>query len=359
MEFCEKNGIVLLTFPSHCSHKLQPLDVSVYGPLKTYYNAECGNWMKPGRKITLYEVSEILGKSYAKAFTLENATAGFQKTGIYPFNDDIFKEVDFLPSVAYRPIAKKDKNCQQLQLKQNLNEVENRNECLSKSLNKSFSNNIASSSTNSTCSSSTTIQFSFSPELVRHYPVVKVSFSNLQKRKSAEPIIGAENSEKNIRSFRSKSKKLQGAVSNNLLKFNKNHNDTESEDNISLRDDSDCDISSEDDDLNEKQLPNIGDFVLVKFEMKKPHSIFHYYVGKILDEDNEDNEFEVKFLKRIITKNVDAHIFSFPSEDDVAGVDKDDVVMILPKPYSLGTSSRCENQYRFPFNLSHWRIPTS
>ena len=175
---------------------------------------------KPGKKITLYEVSEILGKSYTKAFTLENATADFQKTSIYPFNDDIFKEVDFLPSVAYRPIVEKEINCQQFKLKQNLNEVENRNESLSKSLNKSFSNDIASSSTNSTSSSSTTIQFSFSPELVRLYPAAKVSFSNLQKRKSAEPIIGAENSKKNIRSFRSKSKKLQGAISNNLLKFN-------------------------------------------------------------------------------------------------------------------------------------------
>ena len=242
LEFCEKNGIVLFTFPTHCSHKLQPLDVSVYGPLKRYYNAECGNWMinKPGRKITLYEVSEILGKSYAKAFTLENATAGFQKTGIYPFNDDIFKEVDFLPSVAYRPIVEKDINCQQLHLKQNLHEVENQNGSLSKSLNKRFSNNIASSSTNSTCFSSTSIQFSFSPELISLYPAAKVIFSNLQKRKLAE------NSEKNIRSFRSKSKKLQGALSNNLLKFNKNDNDTESEDNISLRDESDCDISSED-----------------------------------------------------------------------------------------------------------------
>ena len=89
--------------------------------------------------------------------------------------------------------------------------------------------------------------------------------------------------------------------------------------------------------------------------MKKPHSIFYYYRGKIQYEDNKDNEFEVKFVKRIMTKNVDGHIFSFPSEDDVAGVHKDDVVMILPRLYSLGTSSRFENQYRFPFNLSHWR----
>ena len=92
----------------------------------------------------------------------------------------------------------------------------------------------------------------------------------------------------------------------------------------------------------------------IKFEMKKPYSVFHYYREKILNEDNEDKEFEVKFLKRNMIKNVDAHIFSFPSEDDVAGVDKD-VVMILPRLYSLGTSSRCENQYQFSFNLSHWR----
>ena len=208
------------------------------------------------------------------------------------------------------------------------------------------------SSTNSTCSSSTTIQFSFSPELVRPYLVAKVSFSNLQKRKSAEPIIGAENSIKNIRLFRSKSKKLHGAVSNNLLKFNKNYSDTEWEDNISLQA-MRVTLVVEEDDLNEKQLPDIGDFVLVKFEMKKPHSIFHYYIGKNLDEDNEDDEFKVKFLKRIITKNLDTHIFSFSSEDDIASVDKDGVVMILPKPYSLGISSQCENQYRFPFNLSH------
>ena len=73
--------------------------------------------------------------------------------------------------------------------------------------------------------------------------------------------------------------------------------------------------------------------------MKKPHLIFHPYRGKILDEDNKDNEIEAKFLKRIMTKNVDAHISSFLSEDDVAVVDKNDVVMILLRLYFLGTSS--------------------
>ena len=30
-----------------------------------------------------------------------------------------------------------------------------------------------------------------------------------------------------------------------------------------IRDESDCDLSSKEDDLNKKQLPNIGDFVVV------------------------------------------------------------------------------------------------
>lgn len=38
--YCKENGVVLLTFPPHCSHKLQPLDRGVYGPLKSYFNHE-------------------------------------------------------------------------------------------------------------------------------------------------------------------------------------------------------------------------------------------------------------------------------------------------------------------------------
>ncbi len=38
IEFCRENGIVMLSFPPHCSHKLQPLDRTVYGPLKRHVN---------------------------------------------------------------------------------------------------------------------------------------------------------------------------------------------------------------------------------------------------------------------------------------------------------------------------------
>jgi hypothetical protein len=49
-------GIHLLTIPPHTSHKLQPLDKTFFGPLKTHYNEECSKFMtnNPGKRITLY-----------------------------------------------------------------------------------------------------------------------------------------------------------------------------------------------------------------------------------------------------------------------------------------------------------------
>jgi len=34
IDYCRENGVVLLSFPPHCSHKFQPLDWSVFGPFK-------------------------------------------------------------------------------------------------------------------------------------------------------------------------------------------------------------------------------------------------------------------------------------------------------------------------------------
>lgn len=38
LNYARENGILILTIPPHTSHKLQPLDRTVFGPLKTYYS---------------------------------------------------------------------------------------------------------------------------------------------------------------------------------------------------------------------------------------------------------------------------------------------------------------------------------
>lgn len=46
LDIAAANGVHILSFPPHCSHKLQPLDVSVFGPIKTYYKSQCSAWQK-------------------------------------------------------------------------------------------------------------------------------------------------------------------------------------------------------------------------------------------------------------------------------------------------------------------------
>ena len=39
-----ENSLSILTTPPHCSHKLQPQDVRVFEPFKTFYSKSCSNW---------------------------------------------------------------------------------------------------------------------------------------------------------------------------------------------------------------------------------------------------------------------------------------------------------------------------
>ncbi|XP_063231073.1 uncharacterized protein LOC134535762 isoform X2 [Bacillus rossius redtenbacheri] len=106
LELAKHNGIILLTFPPHCSHKLQPLDVSVYFPFQNAYNKAAQQWMihHPGTPMTVYNVGEVIGKAFPQAFTPQNIVSGFRVTGIHPFDKNIFTDDDFLrASVTDRP----------------------------------------------------------------------------------------------------------------------------------------------------------------------------------------------------------------------------------------------------------------
>lgn len=41
----KENGIILLTVPPHCTHKVQPLDVSLLIPFHTFYDSALDAWM--------------------------------------------------------------------------------------------------------------------------------------------------------------------------------------------------------------------------------------------------------------------------------------------------------------------------
>ncbi|RXN04570.1 polycystic kidney disease 1-like 3 isoform X1 [Labeo rohita] len=106
VDFCKGQGIVLLTFPPHCSHKLQPLDRSVFGPFKKMVNSASDDWMRgnPGKTMSIYDIPGIVRIALPAAATQKNIQAGFQCTGIWPYNSSIFQDCDFAPSqVTDRP----------------------------------------------------------------------------------------------------------------------------------------------------------------------------------------------------------------------------------------------------------------
>ena len=94
LDTAKNNGITMITLPAHCSHKLQPLDRSVFGPFKRYYNASCDNWMLSNpRPMTIFDIAGIARPAYDRAFKKENIESGFAVCGIEPFNRDLQRTV--------------------------------------------------------------------------------------------------------------------------------------------------------------------------------------------------------------------------------------------------------------------------
>lgn len=108
LNFAKSNGIVMLSFPPHCTHRLQPLDRSVFGPFKKHINTEIGQWLtnNPGSTFTIYDIPSTVAKAFPLAFTPTNIQAGFKSCGISPFDRNVFGEHDFLGSfVTDRPAS--------------------------------------------------------------------------------------------------------------------------------------------------------------------------------------------------------------------------------------------------------------
>lgn len=97
IEIARNNGVILVSIPPHSSHKLQPLDVGFMGPFKTYYAQEIETWLRshPGRIVTVYQIAELVGKAYLRSASAETAVKAFQKCGICPLDENVFRDCDF------------------------------------------------------------------------------------------------------------------------------------------------------------------------------------------------------------------------------------------------------------------------
>lgn len=108
VEKAKSNSIIMLSFPPHCTHRLQPLDVGVNAPFKNYCAKAQDNWMRnnPGKTMSIYEIPEIVKYALPLAVTPVNVMSAFRKAGIWPYDPNVFTEDDYAPSfVTDRPLA--------------------------------------------------------------------------------------------------------------------------------------------------------------------------------------------------------------------------------------------------------------
>lgn len=106
VKFAKENSIILLTFPPHCSHKLQPLDVAVYFPFKRALRHSHNEWLQsnPGKRIGIKDIAGLTQVPFVTKIVAENIIAGFKKSGIWPFNRNAIPSSQFTPSrVTDRP----------------------------------------------------------------------------------------------------------------------------------------------------------------------------------------------------------------------------------------------------------------
>ena len=99
IDICRDKEVVLIFLPPHTTHQMQPLDKTVYGPLKSNYNEECDRWMLKNlaQRISMFQQGALFGAAFVKTAGMQKAVNGFERTSLWPFNPDVFCD-DFLPS---------------------------------------------------------------------------------------------------------------------------------------------------------------------------------------------------------------------------------------------------------------------
>ncbi|CAG5035003.1 unnamed protein product [Parnassius apollo] len=98
VDLCDSFEIELVLLPPHTSHALQPLDVSFFKPLKTYYHQQATAWQHshPNQGITKVAFGALFQWAWNQAATVGNATKGFEKTGIFPLNANAIPDHKFI-----------------------------------------------------------------------------------------------------------------------------------------------------------------------------------------------------------------------------------------------------------------------
>lgn len=91
-KFCEEMQIILYALPPNTTHILQPADVSVFAPLKSYWKSTVRKFLfKPenlNSAVTKTNFCTLLAETLQHHNMTQTIKNGFNRCGLYPFNAD-------------------------------------------------------------------------------------------------------------------------------------------------------------------------------------------------------------------------------------------------------------------------------
>jgi len=96
---CIEHEICLFLLPPHSSHLLRPLNVSVFGPLKTAGSADRDRLIRVGvNRLEKVKWVESYVRVRQKAFTEKNIHSGWRHSGLVPTNRNRHHQIGDFPS---------------------------------------------------------------------------------------------------------------------------------------------------------------------------------------------------------------------------------------------------------------------
>ena len=85
------NNIEIFCLPAHTTHKTQPLDVGIFGPLQLHWMQRCDEVLdKTGEEIPILEFIKEYMATQGLAFKPDTIMSAFARCGICPLNPNIF-----------------------------------------------------------------------------------------------------------------------------------------------------------------------------------------------------------------------------------------------------------------------------
>jgi hypothetical protein len=92
IDYCHQNKILLLVYPPHSTHTLQPLDVVMFKPLSSAYSTQISAFMQRNQGLSSMSKRDFLQlflSAWETAFKEETILKAFEATGISPVNPQV------------------------------------------------------------------------------------------------------------------------------------------------------------------------------------------------------------------------------------------------------------------------------